>query len=60
MAQTSLSTAARSHLLRASRDDGQDVQVPWSTWMCENGGTYIPSAHRSRHPCLPRCAYIPV
>ena len=42
MAQASLSTGSRSHLLHASRDDGQDVRVSWSTGMCGNDRTYVP------------------
>ena len=43
MAQASLSTGSRSHLLLPPpRDDGQEVRVPWSTRMCVNGLTYVP------------------
>ena len=42
MAQTSLSTGSRSHLLHASRDDGQEVRVSRSTGMCESDPTYVP------------------
>ncbi len=28
----------------ASRDDGQDVRVPWRTRTCESGRTYVPGA----------------
>jgi len=42
MAQASLSTGSRSHLLHASHDDGQEVRVSRSTGMCENDPTYIP------------------
>ena len=38
-------------------DDGQDVRVPCSTGMCENGRTYVPAGRRSRNPCLPRRTY---
>ena len=42
MAQASLSTGSRSHLLHASRDDGQDVRVSWSAGMCGNDRNYVP------------------
>jgi hypothetical protein len=56
MAQASLSTRAMPVKMvspsPASRDDGQDVQVPWSTGMCKNGHTYIPAG--KTNPALRR------
>jgi hypothetical protein len=47
MAQASLSTGSRSHLLHVSRDDGQEVRVPWSTGICQNGRNYIPGRKKT-------------
>jgi hypothetical protein len=41
MVQASLSTGFRSHLLHASRGDGQEVRVSRSTGMCESDHLYI-------------------
>jgi hypothetical protein len=52
---TPASTGSRSHLLLPSRDAVQDVGVPWSTWMCRNGCTYTPVAHRYRQSLRASC-----
>jgi len=49
MAQASFSTATRSHLLPALRDDGQDVRVPREDRMSE---VAVPGSPLSRLPAL--------
>jgi len=47
MIQTSFSTAMRSHLLPALRDDGQDVRMSRSTWWYESDRTYFPAGKKT-------------